>query len=175
MRSLRISLVAATALSALAALTLSVYPQGVAAHGASGTPQQGAAPVTIVNPLPVPVSDVHSLARTPVQFNFAPDYEPYAVPSGKRLVIEFVSGLCYTDAPGRVSAVQITTSLGSQTVGHAFVPVISTSSATTTFQVFSQSTNLYAAAGTEVFATISGVQASPTCPAVSFSGYLTNQ
>jgi hypothetical protein len=148
----------------------------VTAHrltASEGPPQQGAAPMTLVGPLPLPVVDAR-LVRTPVQYNFSPEYQDYVVPSDKRLVIEFVSGTCEVEAPGRTTAGYIRTTVGSLTIAHAFVPVFTASTADTNILVFSQSTRLYADPGTELSATISIYGGSGSCSSFAFSGYLTN-
>jgi hypothetical protein len=57
-------------------------------------------PVTVTNtPLPVTVTN----PETPVVFSLANAGSTFAVPKGKRLVIEYVSGTCLTFPNGSVS------------------------------------------------------------------------
>lgn len=175
MRTPRIPLAAVTVLTALAAVPLFLNPPPIAARGTSGTPQQGSAPVTIVSPLPLPVDDVSRPAATSVQHNFVPGYDPYVVPAGKRLVIEFVSASCTTEGSGRIVAAYLTTSVGTQRTPHSFYPVLTGSTPDGgTIQVFSHATRLYADPATDVFATVTSIGGLGSCTSLVFSGYLTN-
>lgn len=170
-----IPLAAVTVLTALAAVLLVLNPSPIAARGTSGTPQQGSAPVTIVSPLPLPVDDVSRPAATPVQHNFVPGYDPYVVPAGKRLVIEFVSASCTTEGLGRIVAAYLTTSVGTHRMPHSFYPMLTGSTSDgVNIQVFSHSTRLYADPATEVVATVPSVGGLGSCTSLVFSGYLTN-
>ena len=175
MRTPRIPLAALMVLTALAAVPLFLNPQTTAAHGTS-EPDQGSAPVTIVSPLPLPVSDVNRPAMTPVQYNFVPaGFDPYVVPADKRLVIEYVSGSCTVEGSGRISAAYLTTSVATQKTPHSFYPVLTASTAdNSNILVLSHPTRLYADPATEVFATVSIIGGAGSCSSLAFTGYLTN-
>jgi hypothetical protein len=86
-----------------------------------------------------------------------------SVPSGHRLVIEFVSGRCDISE----STVFLSTKMHGTTVAHNFVPVRTVNN---TEGSFSQPTRIYADPGTNV--SLSGNVPFPTCVSVTLSGYL---
>jgi|SRR5215469_2220152 len=92
--------------------------------------------------------------------------DTFTVPTGHRLVIEFVSGRCDVSE----ATVFLSTTVSGTTVLHNFVP-LHTSNAVGTEGSFSQPTRLYADPGTNVV--VSGDVPFPTCTNVTLSGLLT--
>jgi hypothetical protein len=92
--------------------------------------------------------------------------DTFSVPSGHRLVIEFVSGRCDVSE----ATVFLSTTVNGTTVLHNFVP-LHTSNANGTEGSFSQPTRLYADPGTNVVVT--GDVPFPTCTNVTLSGLST--
>lgn len=107
------------------AFVLAGFATGAIAQGAG--PAGGSAPVTVVNPLPLPVTgtvnvtgNVSVAAQEPFQTGTVPTFfnngggnkELIVVPAGKRLVIEGVSANVNVSATGGLSAVAISTGPG---------------------------------------------------------------
>ena len=145
-------------------------------------PITGTVSVANIGSSPLPVRDVDNPARQPIQRFFIrfpsspgpPD--PYTVPEGKRLVIEYVSGEVTNSATCTAKAAGIFTTItndGTQVgTAHRFpltattIPLVS---------VFGQVTRLYADPNTTVQPSFSGVDNTGNCvvPAFQliFSGY----
>lgn len=158
----------------------------LASFGNKPVTAMGTAPVTVVNtPLPV------SVANSPLPvLDAAPEREPfqttlctdepscpdvgspsntYSVPAGKKLVIEYVSGSCFTTpTAGRLVNFYLQIAL----TNHYFTPNTIATTDVARYEVVSQSTRLYAAAGSTVqFFTSYIPGGQPSC-AASLSGYL---
>ncbi len=100
---------------------------------------------------PLPVRDVDNPARQPFQVSILTGN--FTVPAGKRLVIEFVSGLVVTPPTCRLRNLILMTSIsiqGQQVIAnHRFVPTL-TASGISNDNLISQETRLYADPGTTV-------------------------
>jgi hypothetical protein len=120
-----------------------------------------ARPVTVTNtPLPVTVTN----PETPVAFQLADVGSTFAVPRGKRLVIEYVSGTCATLPTGSVF---ITATTNGNRVGHYFSSPVGTSSQISN-ATFGDLVKIYADPGTIV--SLDG--STNVCLNLSFSGKL---
>src|SRR5262245_53798690 len=93
----------------------------------------GAAPVRIVSPVPVPVQDVGQIPRTPFQQTMcsglpqscADPSRPttFTLPVNQRLVVEYVSVSCLTfDAPALLGTLQFGSTVGQHFASHFFAP-----------------------------------------------------
>lgn len=142
-------------------------------------PNAGSAPVTIVAPVPLPVTDVDNAARTPFQEFLRSDVAAggsFAVAFNQSLTIEFVTSDCVKQhtAPQTNSGTDfgLITTTATKTVRHFFHPRFS--------RVFAQGTlfdshygstdmsRIYADPGTTV--SLAGIQSDFTC-FVTVSGY----
>lgn len=140
-------------------------------------------PVTVANPvLPVEVSnadpilvrDADNPARNAVtETVFYPN--AYAVPAGKRLVIEFVSGFVSSNGGGSAAAVGVFTGKATDSGILNYVHQIPASllydAGTQKSFTFSQLTRLYADEGSEVRIGYSGT-GTPAQFYLTFTGYL---
>jgi hypothetical protein len=118
---------------------------------------------------PVPVVDVGTPAPAAEPFqhsvsSFVPASLSFAVPAGKRLVIEFYSGTAATEAPCAMAAMRITTNLSNGPRQHSLlaVPVVQGQASDFNQYTISQQVHLYAAPGTFVQF---GVATVPQCAA----------
>jgi hypothetical protein len=110
---------------------------------------QGAAKIDTSSPLAV--RDVNDVVQTPFQAAFT-DIVPVIVPSGKRLVIEYVSGFVGT-GDAVALAVSIETKLGGQALRHAIpINLASANGGGAETYTFGDSARLYADPGTQVIA-----------------------
>ena len=160
-------LVCAMLVIVTAAISANVAAQG---HGS------GAAPVRIIEPLPLPVTDSDNPARRPFQAalcnhsagptacaNDVP--RALTVSSDVRLVIEFVSGSCFASAASgfpMITAVALRTTVANQPVTHQFLFVPVEAGASDQNVVLSQSTKIYADPGTQVVLSVGNAGATTT-------------
>jgi hypothetical protein len=107
-------------------------------------------PVPVIATQPLPVVDAG--AGAPFQ-KFVRSIEPgFAVPEGKRFVIEFYSGTSSTIPSCTLRAMRIRTSLTTESdpVTHTLVPVLTATEPTFNGYTISQQVRLYAGPGTQV-------------------------
>jgi hypothetical protein len=109
-------------------------------------------PVTVTNtPLPVKVTNPAVPIETPVVFSLANAGSTFAVPAGKRLVIEYVSGTCLTFPNGSASITATTngTRLSHQFTSHVINP-LPTGTPQVAYATFGDLVKIYADPGTTV-------------------------
>jgi hypothetical protein len=94
------------------------------------------------------------------------------VPTGKRLVIEFVSGQCLTGSDSeKIAYATLTTTVGSSGAIHYFVPMAAPGSEGARTSVFSQPVRIYADGGRTVDSSAASTNGNVGC-LISLSGYL---
>jgi hypothetical protein len=120
---------------------------------------------------PIPVHDVDNVAQEPFHAAFT-DAVPLTVPSGKRLVIEHVSGFAGVFEAVTL-AVSIETKLGGHTINHAFPVTLAFDNGDTRTYTFGSLTRLYADPGTTVRARVN-LTGNPAANSANctLSGYL---
>jgi len=131
---------------------------------------QGSAKIDTTNP--IPVRDVDRRPQQPVQFTlFEPNPRSYTVPTGKRLVIEYVSGAFGISSSGGAQAVVfLEVSPGSERHLFPGAPVsYNDGTAGGVTFAFSQSARMFAGPGTTI--SMSGGQG-VLLGSVNVSGYL---
>ena len=150
------------------------------AGASSVAAQQGTAPVKVVSPLPLPVTDADNPGRHPFQAQLCAGCSPTSitpstltVPSDVRLVIEFVSALCEIQGSASLYDAAVTTIVGGNTVPHSFAPTPTFVTATDKRSVITHTTRLYADPGTQVgvFIRLSAGTANVSFCSFSISGY----
>jgi hypothetical protein len=138
---------------------------------ASAQPQ-GGPNVTVVNtPLPVTVTN-QAMPGTPVAFTLGDTISPptptFTVPTGQRLVIEYVSAVCGATAPGVFPGVLLTAVTNG--VANQFVLATPFTPPNASLWAFGHLVKIYADSGTQVQVGSSRC----TSLAVAFSGLLVN-
>jgi hypothetical protein len=133
--------------------------------------------VTVVNPTsnPVATTDVNNPVLQPFQTNLFPHSstsneatDSFAVPSGKRLVIEYYSAQAQ-DLSGGASGMTLLTTAGGNSVAYIIYVNANTTNAV------NQTTRIYADPGTIVQAFAFNAGSGHTCGAtINISGYLVN-
>jgi hypothetical protein len=122
---------------------------------------------------PIPVKDLDHHPRQFVQFTlFAPGSGPYAVPAGKLLVIEFVSGSFATKSsdPTSIGEALLRVRTGASDFSHVFAGTVTEydNGVPSPFRfAFSQVCRIYAGAGSEV-----SLRGGFALGAINVSGYL---
>ena len=171
------------AITSAGALTLT----GTLISAQSATAQgQGAAPVRIVEPLPVPVTDSTNPAYHAFQALLCtsgcqvagPEPDPTTavhVPTGSRMVIEYISAHCSSPATSTISIVRVDTRVGGVRRSHLpgppeFRVVSSDSGGDTKVYTFGQMVRIYADPDTDVTASVDGVGLGLAC-SLSLSGH----
>ena len=105
---------------------------------------------------------------------------PATSPTGKtvkRFVAEYVSGTCRAEAGTSIVSVELTRLLSNNvaTFAHSFVPVVTGTDGTQTFQVFSQQIRLYYSPGESLFVGHSRVGPAGHQCSWTVSGYFVTQ
>ena len=128
---------------------------------------QGGPNVTVVNtPLPVTVTN-QAIPGTPVAF-LLKESTTFTVPTGQRLVIEYVSAVCGATAPGVFPGVLLTAVTNG--VANQFVLATPFTPPNASLWAFGHLVKIYADSGTQVQVGSSRC----TSLAVAFSGLLVN-
>ena len=172
---LKRSLAAFAGVLALVSAVALLTPQtGRAQKGGSPTPLN----VNVVNTeaAPVPVLHVSNLATQSFQRVLTSTNDEFAVPAGKLLVIEHVSGYASNATASTCTFVDVrvrTTTQG-QTASHYFVPTPTATTGGVPVFAFSQEARLYADSGTAVGLNYGKDGGTPCSPflTVTISGHL---
>jgi hypothetical protein len=147
-------------------------------------PNQGSAPVTVVNPLPLPVTIAGGTIPEPIQFqtevnmgvsNGAAGSVSFAVPADKRLVIEHAEAECGGLLVGQTILPHVFTSINGTVIRHSLTmsPAGLPGTGSGVFTQVAETVRWYADAGTLVQATMgrTGSGGNAQC-VLGFSGYL---
>jgi hypothetical protein len=166
---------------AIAAACFITGSQAAAQGGPSVTINPTPLPVTVTNPT-VPPSTVNignpaalaaaisqALLGTPVAF-ITTLSAGFVVPVGKRLVIEYVSGVCSTAPSAPDGRVSLTVTTNGQIQDHAFSSTVFPMASQQTFAQFGHVVKIYADPGTTVAQT-----GANNCSGLSVSGRLVMQ
>jgi hypothetical protein len=99
-----------------------------------------------------------------------------AVPTGKRLVIEFVSGACLnTTDNDRIASARLSTVVGGSVASHVFVPMAAPGLEGSRVTGFSQPARIYADGDSNVSVIAGGLPTGNVGCVISLSGYLVKQ
>jgi hypothetical protein len=141
-------------------------------------PGRNGVQIANTNANPVPVRTVDAQASEPFQVALTPDpaspfggFLPVTVPSGSRLVIEFVTLVGETGSRPHYRLAEVHTTIGSQTVVHYFDGVVRDEGGFVFFTV-DKATRLYADPGTTVLVQIPQGGGEPASISGSLSGTL---